>query len=619
MNRVIVGALATLLLLSSISGATQDTATDSPRGSLEGSVVDSVTGQPVEGVHVALVSGQALPQEGVQSLLADQKPTLQVPQVTKVLPALVLGGRTFMAERSAHSVLTDGRGKFTFTGLAAGTYALSVRADGYNFQVYGQKPDSLVALPLDIREAKIDIGVIRMNPEPRISGTIIDLAGGPIAAIPVYLLGAQPSIDINGQRQFRVAGETSTDAEGRYVFEKISGGRYYVAAGSSARPEMIRVSAATTPDGGRSTVRQPAVLPYPYTYYPGVPDAALAGQIDVPAGSKVVLGDMVVPKGELRAIRGRVVDYTTGKPPESLRVTLNGFFPFLRAGRYPTEILGNAAYDRTTGAFEFANLIPGHYRVDALLPGPRSSTPQPATATLGGVPPQSAFQIVELTNSDVEGLVLTVPGGGRVRGRVVVADGKPLPVAQTNLPIPLQLMLRPITPLQPAPVVTSVSIEDGSFEVGSALEGKYRFSVGPLRDDYYVSEARLDSVRVTNGILDFSKGTVSELIFTLSPGGQIQGSVVDEKGQPVRQAQGVVFPDPLPEIIPFYQPISADTSGRFTVNGVPPGNYRIYVWEGIEPSQFFDRELLARSRGFASPVHVEKESSVSTSVPIIVQ
>ena len=113
--------------------------------------------------------------------------------------------------------------------------------------------------------------------------------------------------------------------------------------------------------------------------------------------------------------------------------------------------------------------------------------------------------------------------------------------------------------------------------------------------------------------------TASELILTLSPGGQIQGSVVDKKGQPVKQARGVVLPDPIPEIIPSYEELVADASGRFTVDGVPPGNYKVYVWETIEPSQYFDRDLLARSRGLALPVRVEKGSSVSVSVPMIAQ
>jgi hypothetical protein len=192
-----------------------------------------------------------------------------------------------------------------------------------------------------------------------------------------------------------------------------------------------------------------------------------------------------------------------------------------------------------------------------------------------------------------------------------------IPVAEANLPIPLQFMLRGLTPLQPAPTVTSVSVQDGTFEVGSALEGKYRFSLGPLRDNYYVSAALVDGVRVVNGILDIPKGIPMELILTVSPGGEVAATALDEKKQPVAQAQGVILPDPLPEIIPFNQNLRADNAGRFTARGIPPGNYKIYMWDGTDPPQVFDRELLARSGRLALPVHIEKGVNPAVTVTIL--
>jgi hypothetical protein len=178
-------------------------------------------------------------------------------------------------------------------------------------------------------------------------------------------------------------------------------------------------------------------------------------------------------------------------------------------------------------------------------------------------------------------------------------------------------MLRPIRPLQPSPTVTAVSVQDGTFRVESGLEGRYRFSIVPLRDNYYVSEAWLDGVRITNGVLGFSKNAQSELNFTLSPGGEVQGVVLDKQGQPVKQAQGILVSDPLLEPIPFYATVTANGAAQFNAHGVPPGNYKLYFWEHIEPSQFFDRELLTRSAPKATRVRVEKGSSTSVSAKII--
>jgi hypothetical protein len=274
-------------------------------------------------------------------------------------------------------------------------------------------------------------------------------------------------------------------------------------------------------------------------------------------------------------------------------------------------------YNQTTGVFEATNLIPGTYRVDAELPRPPSPRNSSDILRIVDTSSQSAFQILELKSEDVQDVVLRLPNDGKVAGRVVVTEGKPFPLEDLGLLTPFQLMLRPTGPLQPAPVVTAVSLNDGTFEVGTSLEGKYRFYIGPLKDNYYISETRLDGVRITNGILDISKGLKSDLIFTLSPGGEVRGSVVDKKGQPVSQAQGILLPDPLPEIIPFYVEFTADASGGFRAGGIPPGNYKIYVWDGVEREQFFDRDRLRLTHAAASSVHVDKETRVTTSVPII--
>ena len=610
MNRIAIATIILLCIFCSgrASSQVQIPTASASLGSLTGTVLNSATGQPIEGVQVTIVPGQPIPETGVQTL---EKPTADVPETTKVIPALTFGGPVLVPERKVHSVLTDSSGHFVFNGLSADSYSLTVRADGYIFQTYGEKPYSNVWLPIAVKDGKTDVGAIHLNPGTRLTGTVVNSSGSAIASVPVYLLDARAAIDVDGQRRLRVVGETASGADGRYVFEKVAAGRYCIAAGSFAKSEAMRFSGTN-----RTGVRVPAVLPNPFTFYPSASDAGLASQIDIPAGGQVTLGELIVGNVELRTIRGRVIDSTTGKPPASVRVSLSAAFPFLQDGRASREIL-NVRYTQSTGVFEATNLIPGTYRIGAELPRP-PSPPGVALARMGDVSPQSAFQILELRSEDVQDVVLTVPNYGKVSGKVVVAEGKPLPVADNNSPIPFQLMFRPLGPLQPAPVVTAVSLDDGTFEVGTSLEGKYRFYLVPLKDNYYVSEVELDGERVTNGILDISKNQRSNLIITLSPGGEVQGSVRDKKGQPVSQAQGILLPDPLPETIPFSMDIEADASGAFHVRGIPPGNYKIYVWDGVEREQYFDRDRLRQSHAMATSVHVDKGASTTVTVPIII-
>src|SRR6185295_2081848 len=93
-----------------------------------------------------------------------------------------------------------------------------------------------------------------------------------------------------------------------------------------------------------------------------------------------------------------------------------------------------------------------------------------------------------------------------------------------------------------------------------------------------------------------------------------QGTAADDKSQPLARAEGLLLPDPLPEATGFYSPVYTDTDGRFTLHGIAPGNYRIYIWDGIGELQYFDRDLLRRSRQQATAVHIENGSRLTVTV-----
>src|SRR5688500_8206328 len=101
MSRIARSILGALLLLHPASGISrlQAPAPATVRATVEGFVVNSVTGQPVEGIHVAILEGgQPLSEAGIEALLVSEKPAPHAPQVTKILPAFVLGGRTLTPE-----------------------------------------------------------------------------------------------------------------------------------------------------------------------------------------------------------------------------------------------------------------------------------------------------------------------------------------------------------------------------------------------------------------------------------------------------------------------------------------------------------------------------------------
>ena len=67
----------------------------------------------------------------------------------------------------------------------------------------------------------------------------------------------------------------------------------------------------------------------------------------------------------------------------------------------------------------------------------------------------------------------------------------------------------------------------------------------------------------------------------------------------------------------FYRQFTTRDNGTFSLESLPPGDYRIYVWEGIDQSSIFDPSLLDQSRAQATVVRVTERSEVSASVRVI--
>ena len=560
-----------ILSLLVLSGAARQV--DAPPVVFSGSVVDAVTGQPVAGARVRIGAGISAPPDFDVGL----------PRATVV----------------AQVTSTDSLGSFEFRDFEPGAYTLSVDRDGYVVQVYGQRTAFGRPVPIDIVPGGNDAVVVRLTPAATLSGSVTDPDEQAVAGISVYLLRTEFTPE--GER-LRALIQALTDATGRYALTDIPPGSYYVAAGPS----------------GLAPGPQRGLPAYRWTYYPGVSEAALAGSIGLLAGTRIDGIDLTVAPAELFSVRGRVVDSRTGEPPPSVRVMLVRRLPFIPAGTYSlTEvpIAIGARYDPEDGTFGFEGVPEGRYRLDANLP---LSDPDGAFARLldfdfmGGAIPD-AHLILDV-DGDVGDLDLRVPGGGLLRGEVRVTGGVPLSdLGET----PPRFGLEATEPLQPFVARTPVA-PNGTFEVVGSLSGRYRFFLLPLPDNFYVSEARLNGARVTSEVLSIPKDAISELRIELSPdGGEVRGRVLDRDGQPLTGVQGLLLPDPLPRTLDRYREVYLDAEGLFVLRGVPPGTWRIYVWEDFDLFAYFDPDLLRRSTPDATPVRVDARSRILLEIEAI--
>lgn len=187
----------------------------------------------------------------------------------------------------------------------------------------------------------------------------------------------------------RASGSASTDTEGRFQISGLELGEYLVAA--EAVPRL---------NSGES--RQASI--YATTFYPSTIDSQVAVHVPAQAnGTNPIQVELVRVKGARLA--GSVAS-RSGGPTAGMDVRL-----FHRFGGFGSE--SSVAMVSAKGTFEILRVPPGWYR---LTVAPRAS----ASNERGS---EFATTLVEVQDSDIDGLSLVLGVGASISGRVVAEPG----------------------------------------------------------------------------------------------------------------------------------------------------------------------------------------------------
>jgi hypothetical protein len=485
-------------------------------------------------------------------------------------------------------VYTDRDGRFVVPSLEEGSYRIQIALNGYVRQDYGQKvfPGQGTLINLAAGQVLKDV-TIRLMPTGNISGRIIDNAGQPAVSVSLQLLKA--IYNQQGQRIFQNAGQARTNDRGEYRFYWVTPGRYYLVGGNS--PTTLSFGGTNSPNESGDT--------YVLTYYPGTGDFNRATSIDVKPGSDLSL-DFVAPKQQLYTISGKVVD------PNPVAAA-NGNLPAVTLSLAFQTLTGQSglfqmsqAYDAKTGTFVIRDVIPGPYILQA------------------GATTASARIPIEVTNANIEGLNVVVDGGITVNGRFMMDSGE-LPPASA-LRVLMRIMsngVQNFTGYSP----TIQPGADGTFSLPGVLPGQYRIFVQPPpTQDFYVKEIRYDRAEALSNAVDVSRrgadaGTMEILLSRAV--GQVDGVIVDERGQPVPGTQAVLIPDNDRVRFELFKTATTDQTGRFTMRGIAPGDYKLFAWEALENFGYFDPDVLRRSEPLGKAVRVGEASKLSVEGKII--
>jgi hypothetical protein len=508
------------------------------------------------------------------------------------------------------AVSTGVGGGFEFQNVPPGSYVLTAARSGYLAASFGQRGPSGSGGALTVQPgSNIDNIRLVMTSTGVISGRVFDNTGEPLANVPVQALKYSYA---DGRRTLTQVKADMTDDLGQFRLFWLPPGQYTISAQpQSGRPATVlrlRDSVAgertfsfdshgLVIDAAATNLAKPGEAYVP-VYYPGTADPQSASRIDVKPGADVRGIDFILAGVTTRKVRGTVFNGVTGQPADTANVQL-----------VPRSSVGN-----TFSGF----LNQGKFEVSGVLPGPYFLV---ATARVG---PGNDIRImggrtaVDVGYSDLDNINVTLQPAIDVSGSVTVEDR----------PEGLPSAARPIIFLQgsrdwllPSLSQSFASFSDGTqFHFNTVIEGDYQIWWDKLPQGMYVKSVMFGPVDALTAGLHIDSRTTEKVQLVLSSNaGALEGLVRDNLRNVVPRARVVLVPDPARrQRADLYQSASTDESGRFQLQGIPPGDYLLFAWEDIENDLWQDSEFIKRNEPSGKPVHIienGRETIETTAIP----
>jgi hypothetical protein len=468
--------------------------------------------------------------------------------VNAVTHAPVRGASIALAgppNRNSLDALSDDTGKFTFAGVSPGSYRIqSVQAQGYMFQRPG--PRSIAGAPIAVAEERTVTGVtIELMPLGVIAGKVVDDDGEPLRRVTIQAIGYSYTL---GRRNYSTAGSTGTDDRGQFRLIDLPPGRYFVRASFATFTDLVSGDFSVPPPNTYRTFPQ---LGYAPTFFPNAADAAEATASVVAAGSETSGVDFRLHAVPVFHIRGKVSNPPAGGP---LLVGARNC-AWVDATGFPWPY---TASTQTDGSFDLRAMAPGVYCV-ALIPNGRNSDLY-ASATF------------VLKDRDLENVDLAATPLLPVSGVVEVEGNADLP------PGPSVFLRNPNGAFG-----RSAQVKAGKFSMDDIFPDTYLVSLNGLPPAMYLKSIRYGTEDVPGGTVSI-RGDGSLLTLKIgSDAGSLSGTVQTESGDPAAGAMVTAVPDDLPpgrgDLV---KSARTDQSGKFTLQGVPPGPCKVYAWEDPE-------------------------------------
>jgi hypothetical protein len=161
---------------------------------------------------------------------------------------------------------------------------------------------------------------------------------------------------------------------------------------------------------------------------------------------------------------------------------------------------------------------------------------------------------------------------------------------------------------------------DGSFDWKNVPAGNYyvQLAEGSLGPDWFLKSATAGNRDTEETGVSANGGQLVMDLVASANGGLVEGVVTDQKGESVANAVIVAAPEArLRSRVDRYRKTVSDQGGRFTLHGIPPGDYTIFAWESVDGEAYFNPEFLKSYEGQGSALHVGEGERKSVKLTVI--
>lgn len=336
-----------------------------PGGKVSGTILDSLTGQPLRKVTVRL-SRRAMPVGGL---------------------GITMGGP---GNAGGLAATTGDDGKFAFDAVPAGNYFVSAEKSGYIRGNYGARSPRGMGSPITVQDEGVLAAVdVKLLPQSAISGRVLDADGDPIqnAMVQVAMQSYQ-----GGKKRLQVVGMGQSNDRGEFRVANLPPGKYFVSVEAPFLPPTIEGE-------GESKDR----TSFTRTYFPGVTEESAAAPIDIQAGNEVANINVTQRKVPVYRVSGVVRGLTGTSDAGRVNVSLQ---PADGGNGFRRIVMGDNSNIAADGTFTLKNVVPGNYVANVVR--------------FAGRPRTLGSTRVTVSRQDVEGVSITIAPGGNLQGKVRV-------------------------------------------------------------------------------------------------------------------------------------------------------------------------------------------------------